>query len=65
MFVIRPKILLPEADIEGGDHVLHAVFNESCNGINFKCFNSWGTEFEEILIPVDQTDPPKEIEIVE
>ena len=48
VFVIRPKVLNTELDIveaKGGKHVLHAIFVESNNGINYKGINSWGTNW--------------------
>ena len=51
-------------DIKGGNHVLHAVFKENDNGVKFKCINSWGTNWQEIMIPMNKFEK-REVEVVE
>ena len=56
VFVIRPNELKPNVQLYGGKHVQHSIFIESCNGVNYKGINSWGTNWPEILIPVNKTE---------
>ena len=62
VFVIRPKELNPKLKIKG--HAKHAIFIESNNGVKYKGINSWGTNWPEIMIPVNKFEK-KEIEIEE
>jgi len=51
--VIRPKELKPDLELKDKDDT-HSIFIESCNGVNYKGINSWGTNWQEILIPVNK-----------
>lgn len=55
VFVIEPKVFV-EFVAKGGEHVLHAIFIESNNGVNYKGINSWGTSFPEIMIPMNNIE---------
>ena len=55
MFVIWPDVLKKDANNNQNiEHTLHAIFIESNNGIYHKGINSWGTDWPEILIPVNK-----------
>jgi len=50
-------------DKSGQEHVLHAIFIKSNNGVNYEGVNSWGDHWPEILIPVNKFDEAREVQV--
>ena len=55
MFIIKPDVLKNEAKKKTTiDHSLHAIFIKSNDGVNYHGKNSWGTNWPDISISMDQ-----------